>query len=265
MVSTSVASIGVMVTALRRPGYFAQTMESWSQVRGVHNLRQFVVALGLSAQIEEQARIVYGCGIPTAYIRMDSPAAQASLGMHRAIGEGIDHLFSDPGVDYAVCGEEDILASDDVLEYFTWAFRYMRDDRRVLVACAHNQGGTGWDDLSDYQHDEDADQQRVRLLPYYNPWIWGISREHWEHVVRPRWDWECNSGTTPGGSDHGYDWNMATRIVPRGKWLCLVPDAARSQNIGEHDGVYSRPDIFLLQHSRSFRRHRDPVDYKLEA
>jgi hypothetical protein len=54
------------------------------------------------------------------------------------------------------------------------------------------------------------------------------------------------------------------RLAAVGPWLNLVPDAARSQTIGEWGGVYSTPDIFPLQQSRSFREHREPVSYRLE-
>jgi hypothetical protein len=190
----------------------------------------------------------------------DSPEAQASPGMHRALGEAIDRVTEDFAPEFVLCGEEDVIVSDDVLAYMAWAQVQYTDS--MLCICAHNRGGAGWDGLSAPRADQDADQEAVRLLPYFNPWVWCIWRNNWKAVLRPVWDWDCDSG---GSSESGYDWNMQ-RLASVGPWLNLVPDAARSQTIGEHAGVYSTPGIFPLQQAQSFRGHRErPVRYRLEG
>jgi hypothetical protein len=57
---------------------------------------------------------------------------------------------------------------------------------------------------------------------------------------------------------------MQLRVLPEGAWLSLVPDAARTQNIGELGGTYSSPAIHALQVSKSFREHRERVTYELK-
>jgi hypothetical protein len=43
----------------------------------------------------------------------------------------------------------------------------------------------------------------------------------------------------------------------------LVPDASRSQNIGQHGGIYANAGDFDWTQARSFREHRGEVAYRL--
>lgn len=264
------SDVAVVVTAKSRPDYLERVLRSWEEVRGAEKVHTFLLALGRGPMQSVQMGQASDSSLRIR-IRLDSSKANVSPGMHRAIGEAIDSVLEAPGVEFVILGEEDVVVSSDALEYFAWARREMQKDSQVLVACAHNRGGCGWDAKTIAQvqggvqwalrdDDTDADQSAVRKLAYFNGWGWGITREAWSEVIRPQWDWECNSG---GGSDSGYDWNMQLRILPSGGWLSLVPDAARTQNIGELGGVYSTPQIHALQQSLSFREHRERVTYEL--
>lgn len=265
------SDVAVIVTAKSRPDYLERVLRSWENVRGSEQVHTFLLALGRGPMQSVQMGQVNDSSLRIR-IRLDSHRADASPGMHRAIGEAIDSALGAPGVQFVVLGEEDVVVSSDTLEYFAWARKEMARDPQVLVALAHNRGGSGWDAKTIGQaaggmewalrdDDTEADQGVVRKLAYFNGWGWGVTREAWTEVIRPQWDWDCNSG---GPSDSGYDWNMQLRVLPSGGWLSLVPDAARSQNIGELGGTYSTPEIHSLQQSRSFREHREPVTYILK-
>jgi hypothetical protein len=250
----------LLITACRRPDCLRRTLGSWSAAARVGELRMVAVALGPSHRLDDQMDVIReaerALGRKITVIR-DSPGAQASPGMHRALGEAIDQLFLNFQPGFVLCGEEDVIVSSDVLSYMAWAQE--RYDDETLCICVHNRGGAGWDGLSASREDQGADQAAVRLLPYFSPWVWCTSRTRWREVIRPVWDWDGDSG---GANESGYDWNMQ-RLSAHGPWRNLVPDAARSQTIGEYAGVYSTPDIFPLQQSRSFHEHREPVSYRL--
>lgn len=256
------SDVAVVMTAKNRPGYLARSLESWTKARHAYCMSAFVLALGRSPVENEMAGLAVREHRLPVTVRMDSEQAAASPGVHRALGEAIDFALSEPGVNFVVCTEEDVEVSDDVLEYMAWARHLMDRNSELLVACAHNKGGCGWDNLHAGPQDADVDQQVARPRAYYNPWCWGISRDSWFKIIRPQWDWECNTG---GAADSGYDWNMAIRIMPRGGYLAVVPDAARSQNIGKYGGVYSTPEIYELQLALSYRPHRPPGIYWLEG
>jgi len=63
--------------------------------------------------------------------------------------------------------------------------------------------------------------------------------------------------------DSGYDWNIHSRVLPRHKMTCVVPDASRSQNIGQFEGWASRPEHFPVMQAASFRSERGLVEYRL--
>ncbi len=249
----------LVITAWKRPEYLRATLAFW-QAAGPEQLKEVAVALGRSHRRDDMMDVIteaersFGKRI---HVIDDSEEAWRSPGMHRALGEAVDIAFHQLDAGWVLCGEEDVIVSDDILPYMEWAQE--QADENTLCVCAHNRGGAGWDGLAAPRQDEDADQALVRRLPYFNPWGWCTSWPSWSAVIRPVWDWDCTSG---GDQESGYDWQMF-RLASQGPWHALVPDAARSQTIGEELGVYSTPDIFPLQQARSFAVHRENVAYRL--
>ena len=186
MVAVNLSSTAVIVTGLRRPHYLRKTLGSWQAARGIEEVHSFTLALGHDpGQFLPQLyafdafRKATGLG-KRGRVKVDSAAARTSRGMGRAIGEAGNHVFADPAVEFVVFGEEDVAVSSDVLEYMAWARREFAEDERVLCACAHSVGGQGWDEPGIGLRGADADQEAVRLLPYFNPWVWGTWRDRWE-------------------------------------------------------------------------------------
>jgi hypothetical protein len=265
-VCVTLASTAVIVTALKRPDYLRQTLTSWQQARGISDVRSFTLALGRDPDSLMSQAIVFGEFIDAAglkgraRVKMDSDAAARSRGMHRAIGEAGNHVFADPAVEFAVFSEEDVIVSSDVLEYMAWARETFAGDERVLCACAHDVGGSGWNEPGIGLLRADADQEAVQLLPEFSPWAWGTWRDRWERTLEPGWDWECSKGPRP--DQHGYDWTIFHTIQREG-YVCAVPEASRSQNIGEWGGWAASPADFPNTQAASFRAERSPVTYRL--
>jgi FkbM family methyltransferase len=265
IVPVSLNSTAIVCTALKRADYLRETLASWEAVRGIGQIHSFTLALGYDEAnfmsvlgAYDRFRQSTGLG-KRARVKMDSAEARASRGMHRAIAEAVSHVFADPAVDFVVCGEEDVIVSTDVLEYMEWARERFAGDEQVLCVLAHSVGGQGWDRWEPAQ-DADADQAAIRLLPYMNAWGWGTWRDRWEKVLAPNWDMDCTSG---GPTTSGWDWHVATRIIPQGGFLAVVPDASRSQNIGREGGWASNAESFAFSQAQSFRAHREPASYVL--
>ena len=258
----------VMVTAWRRPDYLRQTLESWSRVRGISEVRRFTIALGWSdkATLEKQTEVIDAAKrppdpLPMLRVKPDSSAARAARGMGRAIGEAVSAAFADPGCQFVICGEEDIVVSDDVLEYMSWAAAEFKGDSRVLAVCAHTPAGQGWDEPgAGPREDPDADPGAVRLIQGFSPWVWGAWRDRWERVLKPGWDWDCNMGDA---MTSGYDWTIALRTIGLTGRVCAMPFASRSQNIGRDGGWAADPAQFDATQSASFRAQREPCAYRV--
>ena len=260
------ADVVLVCTAWRRPGYLEKTLASWARVRGVGRLGGLVVALGPSDRQDEQAEVIkhgahlLGLDDGRSCVHVDSPAAQASPGMHRALGEALDWVQDTLAPKAVICAEEDIIVSSDVLEYMAWALSRFESDPLVATVCAHDRGGQGWDIPGIGLQGAYADQQEVALSDYFNPWVWATWTGPKLDFLLGSWDWDADKGDHP--NRNGYDWQIRRLVHDRGL-LSVVPAASRSQNIGQDGGYYARPELFDQTQSASFRKHRDPAVYHL--
>jgi hypothetical protein len=259
-------STAIIVTAFARPAYLERTLSSWQNTRGIRGIHSVTLALGHhppafmdQLRLYDSFRRELGLGA-RGLVKPDSAAAKASNGMHRAIAEAANWtLARNPDVEFLIFGEEDLIVSSDVLEYFSWAREQFAEDERVLAVCSHSPGGQGWDPKGPID-DGDADQETVRLLPgYFQAWVFGTWQDRWEKILKPSWDYDCNKG---GPLTSGWDWGVL-RTVREGGYFCVVPDASRSQNIGRDGGWAANPADFPNTQAASFREHREPVAYRL--
>ena len=252
----------LVMTAWRRPDYLERALASWVKVRGASRLGGLVVALGPSEHEERQRDTIELAGRALdrqIIIRPDSAKAQASPGMHRALGETLTWVRDELKPAAVICAEEDLIVSDDVLEYMDWALNRFVGDPTVATVLAHDAGGQGWDIPGIGLGGFDAPQDEVSLRSYFNPWVWATwAGPRLDHLL-DRWDWDATTGQVAW--QRGYDWQIL-RVIREGL-LSVVPAASRSQNIGQNGGVYARPDLFDQTQSASFRKHRDPLTYQL--
>ena len=254
--------MAVMTTAWRRPYYFERVLGSWSRAEGQAGLARFVISLGRTDRYDRQVRLIDRMrpkfGVPLEILDQ-SDAAMKINGPHTAIPEAANHAFASDQVDFLVFGEEDVMVSGDTLAYMAWAAERFAEDTGVLAVLAHSRCGQGWDGPA-VTDDPDADPAVARLLPYFNPWCFGVWRDRWEKILEPEWDWDCTSG---GVMDSGYDWCIQKRILPSHNMVCVVPDASRSQNIGQHEGWATNPQSWAYSQARSFREIREAAEYRL--
>lgn len=251
----------LIITAWKRPGYLRRILASWVRAEGTKDLRRIVIALAPSPAEPGMRRLIahaadqMGRAIE---IRPDSPECARVPGPHRAIAEAANAVLADdPGCGFLVFSEEDTLVSDDVLSFITWGRG--QAEGRALAVCAHNPLGNGWQ--RDAPDDTDADQAAARFGRSFSPWCWATWPDIWVRTLEPDWDYELNRGPRP--DQHGYDWQLQRIVEREGDVLC--PDAARSQNIGQHGGVFANPAEFGWTQAKSFRETRGKVTYRLEG
>lgn len=237
------SDVTLIVPAWKRPLYLRRALDSWTAARGFCELRSVAVALAPSPVGEEMEKAAFG-----AWIWPDSERAQAAPGPHTAVAEAVNRAFGDPGCEFVIVSEDDQIVSDDILEYV--AFCRSLDVDVVNCHSNHGQGySPRWDDTG-------ADQATVRVMGAFSSFTWGVPRDAWTQIWLPSWDWDCTSGDQPW--NHGYDWQM--HRISQGR-RCAIPDATRTQNIGQYDGTHADPALFWATQCAAFRRHRDPVAY----
>lgn len=252
----NLSDVAIVTTAWKRPYYAEQTLAAWERVRGIECIARFCVMVGASDRLEETRKVVaaFGDRVPFSVFMFTD---NGTLGPWRTNANGIASGFNDPGVNFVMIAEEDILPGDDVLELMSWGKDMFADDKEVLLVNAHSRCGQGWDG-PDVRDDPEADPGVVHLSPYFNQWGWGTWRDRFETVLLPDWDYD---GTSGSATQSGHDWNIHLRTM-RGH-VAVVPDASRTQHIGDREAWAANEWTLSWSKAASFREHRDPVSFRI--
>ena len=256
----NLANTAIMMTAWRRPQYLRQVLASWAKVDGVRDVAAFRVCLDPSDRLEKmlaviaEARGEHGLDIEA---RVNPKQLGVSV---NPVESGTAVLREHPDVDYLVMAEEDLIVADDTLRYLSWADETFRDNPEVLIACAHSPDNPT----------ADADPAAVVLMQRFRCWIWATWRDRWFDVLEPTWDRAYYTGNIATGQQSGFDWNIDLRVLhghdphTNGqKYLCALPLAARSQNIGRFEGVHANPTVFEGTLNPSFREKFGETGYRV--
>lgn len=234
--------MAVVLTAWRRPGYTRKALQSWQEVACREYLKAFTVCLDPSDRQDEMLAVTRE--FPWAHVKVNP----VRYGVLMNPKMSISSAFTDNQVPFAIVADDDMLVSDDILQYFRWAADRFAADKSVAAVCAHTPEPAP----------QDADQNAVCLLPRYRCWVWGTWIDRWANLLEPTWDGDYSSGEPAG-----YDWNIDLRVIPQNNMRCVFPLASRSQNIGKFEGVHASPGEFADTANPSFREHREMVTYTM--
>jgi hypothetical protein len=232
--------VRLIFTAYNRPHYFDQVLRSWAGVRGVSDWKP-TVHLEPSAQQAQMARLAQ------AHLGADVRTNPRKLGVLENPFQALDTAFATD--EFVVLAEDDVTASDDILEYFTWAAATFRNDHNILAVCACSK---------DTQASPD-DEYTVAASKAFDPLIWGTWHDRWATTLRATWDHDYSSGT-PEAPQSGWDWNINLRVIGE-RWVAK-PYASRSNHIGRRDGTHTTVFTFPGTVSPTFRPHRPPGPYR---
>lgn len=222
----------LVFTANDRPYYLQPVIDQWQQVRGFGDWAPTVFlepgpVADVMADIAEQAGV--------AVVRNHT-----KYGVLRNPWHAIDTAMAD--ADFVVLAEDDVLVSDDILDYFTWAAQTFADEH-VLAVCASTFA----------KHCPPERVNHVQRGNHFTPLIWGTWRRRWADVLRDTWDHDYSSGT-PEAPQSGWDWNINLRIM--GDWSIVSPMASRSTHIGLRHGTHTTMFSFPGSIAATFQPHR---------
>lgn len=230
----------LVFTATDRPYYFQPVMRSWADVRGVHDWNP-TVYLEPTRTWETMAAIAYDELDAAVHL---NPSRRGVLDNP---WHALNSAFQD--AEFVVLAEDDIVVSDDILEYFTWAAHTLRDEH-ILAICAWSPARTCPPEQT----------QLILRQQWFNPLVWGTWRDRWTTVLRDTWDHHYSSGTTEAPQS-GWDWNINLRVIVAGAWDVVAPLASRTTHIGERGGTHTTPESFPASMAATFTAHRDPAPF----
>jgi hypothetical protein len=225
-------SIKLVFTAHRRPEYLKKSLESWSQVRGIKDLK-IDVFLDLGDKQAEMLEVMENSSLC-----IEAHVNTERLGVLNNPWHALDHSF-DNGSDFTIIAEEDILVSDDILDYFNAATSMYSADE-VLGVCAHTYASFG-------------DPCELKLESRFEVLVWGTWKQSWEQHIRNTWDHDYSTGLS-NGSEAGWDWNLSR--VSKVTKPFVHPGVSRSQHIGEQEGAHTTPQMYSETLAPTFLQHR---------
>lgn len=228
-------SRSIFFTIYNRPEYLAPVLDSWSRVRG---LDEWDVQFRFepSNRLRECSDLVEKFISETGLSRVERVVNTERLGVLYCPWVGFEDCFERHN--FVVRAEDDLVVSDDILEFFSWADHTYRHDLDVATICAH--GGAS-DDLA-----------AVHRGPGFSPWVWGTWRDRWESLIGPTWDRNYSTYNGTPGHQAGWDWNLNTRIFPRHNKVVVGPNTSRVDNIGVI-GVHAQAADY--RHVPGYRAH----------
>jgi hypothetical protein len=197
----------VVFTTNDRPHYLAQTLESWSHVRGIGDAL-LIFSCEPSFALDE-IRALLGV-IPFAetqvYVNQRPLGVEANPYKAELLG------FETTDTDFVIQAEDDATVTTDFLEYMTWARDTYRDDPTVHAVCS-------------YQNTQRGPVDEVFRRQWFCAKPWGTWRDRWDGM-RDYWP----SGPLPGVGS--WDAWMTEHVLKRHGTVVIEPCQSRSKNIG---------------------------------
>lgn len=230
----------LVFTAYNRPQYFYDSIGSWNLCRNLPkwNTAVFIEPSELQTDMGSIAMQLN----TNVTIHLNNTLQGVLVNPWNAINTAFTN-----GADFVVLAEDDVIVSNDTLEFFEWAALEYQTGHDVLAINAFSRLGTG------------KANQLTLTDPSFSPLVWGVWKDRWENILRDTWDKDYSTGN-PDGSEAGWDWNI-NRIIAANSYHIVKPLHSRSNHIGEHQGTHMTPDLFPTSQAVSFKMTRGRQRY----
>lgn len=241
--------LAVTFTVYDRPKYFEQVLDSWAAVRGREDVYFY---FSCEPYFPEGRDAGNPCSLMAEEWLKDNK--QIGRVFHNSTKMGVLHnpyvalqrAFV-PMIDYAVLAEDDLLVSDDILEYHKWASETYKDDKALAMVCSFSPFNSG----------EALIQAIIEHPAFASVWIWGTWGDRWREFIEPTWDHDYSTGNEAGPG--GWDWHLNKRVLPSLGKKSLQPMVSRVQSIGVA-GTHQWEGI-PIEASPVFQLHREPAKF----
>lgn len=218
----------VVFTANDRPHYMRRVLESWGAVRGIGDALLMFQAEPCPPMLE----LIREVSFAETIIRVNGARAGCEANTGQAIAAGFAGTAR-----FVIHAEDDILVSEDILEYMAWAGGEYEADERVFGVCSHQDRPPG-------------DLAMVCRVDWFYPWAWGTWRDRWDQVAAT---WPARPGV---GS---WDYYLLEQMRRRGQ-VVIQPAATRCESIGDY-GTYQHESMQVLRDRQQFTPRVGPQQY----
>lgn len=224
----------VTFTVGGRAEYLRDVLAAWSQVRGAQNA-EFVFHVEPGQPAAEQVIRDFTGAFRTTLVRNEE-----RLGVLGNPHSALTRAFGSSFAGFVILAEEDVLPSDDVLEYFSFCAGRYASDAEIAAVCAHQiRSPQGF-------------PSEIFRLSWFSPVLWGTWFSRWDEYIRDTWDFTYER--------KGWDAALLQEMRARGK-RAIFPGLSRSQHIGKNGGAHCSPSFFPQTQSQSWFRHYERSGY----
>lgn len=212
----------LVFTAYNRPYYLQDSIASWNAARG---LTSWDTSFHIEPSNQMQAVVDIALQLNTSVTLYPN---RERLGVLVNPWTALNTAF-EQGADFVVLAEDDVVVSQDALEFFSWSAIEYATSYSTLCINAFSRIGGGKDN-------------EIIADAAFSPLIWGVWRDRWENILRDTWDKDYSSGKADG-SEAGWDWNI-NRILQANNQHVIKPVNSRSDHLGQYAGTHMTPDLY---------------------
>lgn len=239
----------IVLTAYDRPDLLRDTLESLSRVRGKEHWTLYI-SLDPSPNpvIRREVQEIASAFAVSEFAKWNAHGTPTILKQYERQGvlrhpyRVFEDLFA-VGYDYVLRLEDDMLFTEDLLEYHAWAAGRFEGQTEVTFVESLADGAMH-EDLDEMLKSIRRGPDRVILYNGFNsPLAIGTWPDRWRNLLRGTWDLDYSSG---GYHDSGWDWNLSNRIYPFHGLLSVVPLTDKVWHSGIV-GAHSTPDIYIMR------------------
>jgi len=217
----------IAFTVYDREDYFKQVLESWSEVRNIENYN-FVFKIEISEKLNKILDIIESFKNKTSSligIIVNDPKSGVGVNHYEALYLCFEELNSD----LVIMAEDDVIVSEDILEYFDYVFKKYKNDEEILTVCSH-------------RYVETNSQELLIKEQSFDPWIWGTWKTKWKKYLKN--DWDLEKFSLEGRLVGGFDYHIVYKILPKYNLKSIFPSTTRSKHIGV-EGTYATADYYF--------------------
>lgn len=219
----------VFLTAYDRLTYLQQVLYTWDQARGQENW-DFVAMIEPSSVTQQVVEEFEEFKDRTNFRNFTIAINPQVYGVLHHPWVGFERFFGLGQYDFVVRAEDDLVVSDDILEYFDWTSNEYKNDPQVATIHA-------------FTHD-DGPLNSVVKSTQFSPWVWGTWKDRWQSLLGPTWDHDYSTYNLYPGNQSGWDWNLNSRVFPQNNLRSVAPLRSRSDNIGVN-GIHGTAGNFI--------------------
>jgi hypothetical protein len=233
----------IVLTAYDRPRRLHETLQSLSQVRGLDRWDLYLSIDPHDDPVVTEAVLEVVDDFRDRHTPDTSRAFGSAVGLllqERRLGvlRHPKHVFETlfgSGYDYVLRLEDDMLFTEDLLEYHEWASVQFEWDGIGFVESLSAKGAQNVGGPDEVERTED----------FGSPLAIGTWPHVWREVLAPTWDSDYSTHNGTPGEQAGWDWNL-TRVYPQYGLYGVRPLRDKVFHTGVF-GAHSTPEIYELR------------------